>query len=132
MDNKLRRAERDMLRGSPNGESDYRRMCARVGLYFKDHKPLEDLSEWEEAQEDYDDIWWHRRKALRLDWDGDPINSGGLYKAHHPWGHRGWGSKNSKRKTLRTHRDGSRRQFRLRQGKKDHNQDLGDQQSCET
>ena len=35
-----------------------------------------------------------------------------LFKAHHDWGHKG--SKNSKRKTLRTHRDGSRRDFRLR------------------
>lgn len=116
MDNELLNAARGDLGGDAEARARYARACERIGLCFRDRQPLEDLSEWEEVQADYDDIWWHRRKALRLDWDGEPINNGGLYKAHHQWGHRGWDAKNSKRKTIRTHRDGSRRNFRLRDG----------------
>lgn len=114
MDERLRRAERRAAAGDPEAEDLWRKLCGRMGLYFKDHRPNEILSEWEEIQQDYDEIWWHRRKALRLDWDGDPINHGGLYKAHHSWGHRGWSERNAKRKTMRTHRDGSRKNYRLR------------------
>ncbi len=113
MDEQLRRIEREALAGDPEAEILWLRLCGRVGLYFRDYPPDELLSEAEETQQNYDEIWWHRRKALRLDWDGDPIMSGGLYKAHHSLGHKGWGSKNSKRQTLRTHRDGSRRNYRL-------------------
>jgi len=85
-----------------------------MGLYFKDHQRGEILSEWEEVQLDYDETWWHSRKALRFDWDGIPRS--GTVKAHHSWGHHGFGSKNAKRKTLRTHRVSRKkaRSFRLR------------------
>ena len=114
MDEQLRRAERAAANGDPEAAAAWLQLCGRMGLFFRDHQPNEILSEAEDAQLDYDDIWWHRRKCLRLDWDGDPINNGGLYKAHHKWGHRGWNNRNAKRKTLRTHRDGSRKNYRLR------------------
>lgn len=112
MDNQLRRIERRALAGDAEAERLWRRLCGRIGLYFRDHQPNEILTEWEEIQADYDEIWWHRRKALRWGWDWEPM--GGLVKAHHTWGHRGWNNRNSKRKTLRTHRDGSRRNYKIR------------------
>jgi hypothetical protein len=39
----------------------------------------------------------------------------GCGKAHHTWGHRGWNNRNAKRKTTRTHRDGSRKNYRLKE-----------------
>lgn len=105
MDERFRQAEREWLAtGLPEAEDRFRRECARFGLRFRDHKREEILTEWEEIQADYDEIAWHARKALRWGWDWDP--RGGLVKAHHTWGHRGWNNRNSKRKTLRTHRDG--------------------------
>jgi hypothetical protein len=105
MDEELRRAEREFLSdGTPEAEERFIRYCARKGLHFRNHKREEILTEWEEVQADYDEIAWHARKALRWGWDWDP--RGGLVKAHHTWGHRGWSNRNSKRKTLRTHRNG--------------------------
>ncbi len=111
MDDQLRRVERQALSGDPEAKILLQQLYGRLGLYFRDREREEILSEPEEIQGDFDEIWWHRRKALRLDWDGDPKPS--ICKAHHPWGHRGWGAKNAKRQTLRTHRDGSRRNYRL-------------------
>jgi len=81
----------------------YCELMLRTG--YDDPRNVEAPTEWDEVQEDWDDLWWHRRKALCLDWDGRPINHGALYKAHHEWGHKGFIDTNSKRKTLRTHRD---------------------------
>lgn len=115
MDEQLRRLERLASSGDYYARVQWKTALLRAGLPDPDAMALAGpLTLAEEIQEQFDDIWWHRRKCLRLDWDGDPINSGGLYKAHHPWGHRGWGAKNSKRQTLRTHRDGSRRDYQLR------------------
>ncbi len=121
MDDQLRRAERAAATGSPEDVARFERLCGRIGLFFRDRKPDEILSDAEETQQDYDETWWHGNTARKCgiwrysDWrHGDVDFNSAVFKAHHQWGHRGWGSKNSKRQTLRTHRDGSRRNYRLR------------------
>jgi len=114
MDREIRELERRVGEGSYEARLRWKALLCRLGSDPNTEELCAPLSEAEEIQEAYDDIWWHRRKALRLDWDGGPINNGGLYKAHHSWGHRGWSERNAKRKTLRTHRDGSRKNYRLR------------------
>lgn len=119
MDEQLRRAERAAATGNPEAEAYWRRLCGRRGLFFKDYVPDEVLSEWEKAQQGFDDLWWHANTSRKCGiwkngdfWDCDFKSS--VFKAHHHWGHRWAGSQNSKRKTIRTHRDGSRKSYRLR------------------
>ncbi len=81
----------------------------------------ETLTEWEEVQQDFDDLWWHGNTPRKCGlWGGTGIDRfwdvdfrKGVFKAHLTWGHR-WGGENSKRQTLRTHRDGSRKDYRLK------------------
>ena len=120
MDDKLRRLERLAALGDPEAEAAWRRENGRRGLYFRDRQPHETLTQWEESQEDYDEIFWHAKGPKYFAWwSGCPCCqdwgrlAAKLTKAHHVWGHR-WGGQNSKRKTLRTHRDGSRKNYRLR------------------
>jgi len=122
MDEQIRRAERAAATGDPEAVALWIRLCARMGLHFRDFpRTSEELTDAEEVQADYDDIFWHRTTALRMGWDWEP--RAGLYKAHHTWGHRGWGEKNGKQKTLRTHRDGSRKNYRLRNPKTSETED---------
>ena len=121
MDTDLRRAQRALAWSAPEDREALVRSHARVGERLRLPPDDEPLSEWEELQEHYDDLWWHRNTPRKcglwnhgdlrnLDFDFAPS----VFKAHHTWGHTGWDDKNSKRATLRTHRDGSRRQYRLR------------------
>lgn len=113
MDDQLRRAERAAATGSSEDVARFERLCGRMGLHFRDHKPDEILSDAEETQQDYDETWWHGNTARKCgiwrysDWShGEADFKSAVFKAHHQWGHRGFDSKNSKRKTLRTHRNG--------------------------
>jgi len=126
MDNELRRVERDAALGDPIAQARWIRLCARMGLFFRDF-PLkkEILSEAEDAQADFDEIWWHAKRGLRCGlWGSNGIHSfwdvdfkPSVYKAHLSWGHKGsFGAQNSKRRTLRTHRSSKHkaRNYRLR------------------
>jgi hypothetical protein len=120
MDEQLRRAERAAATGNPEDVAHWRRLCGRRGLFFKDYAPDEVLSEWEEAQQDYDDSWWHANTPRKCGlWNRGDLGhydfdfKTAVFKAHHRWGHY-YVSGNSKRQTIRTHRDGSRRNYRLR------------------
>ena len=121
MDLELRRIERRMRAGEFGAEEEWRRKCGRRGLYFRDRRPAGDLTEWEEIQADYDDIWWHRKSVKTLKFTGYcrcccDFNTWArkLVKAKDMAWRSNWGDNNAKRKTLRTHRDGSRRNYRLR------------------
>lgn len=122
MDEQLRRAERDLTSGNPEVEERWLRYCARIGLFFRDHKRGEILSEWEESQQDYDEIWWHRKSIKSFKWtsycrccyDYGSKYANSRVKAKDMGIRNNWGDNNAKRKTLRTHRDGSRRNYRLR------------------
>ena len=60
MDEQIQRTERDAAAGDPEAAAAWLRLCARRGLYFRDFpRKDEDPTEWEEAQKDYDDLWWH-------------------------------------------------------------------------
>lgn len=112
MDERLRRLERLAATGDCAARLEWRRALAQAGLPDPDADDLNaPLTEAELYQLDYDEIFWHRTTALRFGWDMEP--RAGICKAHHKWGHRGF-NPNSKRKTLRTHRDGSRSVYRLR------------------
>ena len=120
MDEQLRRAERAAATGNPEAVAHWRYLCGRRGLFFKDHRPDEILSEWEEAQEDYDELWWHTSRGRKCGlWSPGDLRTGDFYfrtsvfKTCSKWGHL-QGGKNSKRQTIRTHRDGSRRGYRFR------------------
>ena len=111
MDEEIRRLERLVATGDYAARQQWRVAVMRAGYPDPDEDALGPLTEWEEIQKDYDEIFWHRTKALRFGWDMEP--RAGICKAHHTWGHRGW-NPNSKRKTVRTHRNGSRNSFKIR------------------
>lgn len=118
MDNDIRRLERLAATGDYEARQRWKAALARAGYPDPDEEELNaPLTEAEEAQAAYDEIFWHRTKALRFGWDMEP--RAGICKAHHTWGHRGWANRNSKRKTLRTHRDGSRGDFQIRDPKEE-------------
>ena len=68
MDERIRRVERRALAGDLEAERLWRRLCGRMGLYFKDHQPDETLTEWEEVQKDYDDLFWHAKGPKHFMW----------------------------------------------------------------
>ena len=116
MDDQIRRLEREAARGGYEARRAWKRCLQWIGEPDPDQAELEaPATEWEEAQADYDDLWWHSNTPRKCGlWGG----SGGwrfydidfktaVFKAHLHWGHL-WGGHNSKRKTLRTHRKGSR------------------------
>jgi len=114
MDDYIRRLERQAAAaGDYVSRQQWKAALERAGLPDPDEEALKaPLTEWEETQKHYDDLAWQRTTAGRMGWDFEPRS--GCGKAHHTWGHRGWNNRNSKRKTTRTHRDGSRKNFRLR------------------
>ena len=119
MDDQLRRAERDFFSGDPEAEERFIRACARMGIRIRNHKRDEILTEWEEIQQIYDDQWWHGNTARKCGlWGrrnfGDVDFKSAVFKAHHDWVHWGWNNRNAKRKTLRTHRDGSRSNYKIK------------------
>ena len=109
MDDQIRRLERLAATGDYAARLQWRHALVRAG--FPDPDAPDPLTEWDEVQSRYDDLAWQRTTAGRMGWDYEPRS--GCGKAHHTWGHRGW-NPNSKRKTMRTHRDGSRKDYRLR------------------
>jgi len=114
MDDYLRRLERQVATGDYVSRKRWIAALVRAGFPDPDEAALTaPLTEWEEAQKNYDDLAWQRTTAGRMGWDWEPRS--GCGKAHHVWGHRGWNNRNSKRKTIRTHRDGSRKNHRLRE-----------------
>jgi hypothetical protein len=117
MDESLRRAEREAALDDYDARQRYRRMLVRSGQ--PDPFELEEHSWVDGVQDGYDDLWWHGNTARKCGlwrgrdfWDCDFKTS--VFKAHHRWGHDPYRGTNSKRKTLRTHRDGSRKNYRLR------------------
>lgn len=122
MDDQLRRAQRQAATGDPEAEIRYTQLCGRIGLYFRDHQPDETLSEAEEVQQDYDDIFWHRKSVIAFKWTGycrccydyGSFFASGTVKAKDMKRRDNWGNNNAKRNTLRTHRDGSRKNYRLK------------------
>jgi hypothetical protein len=115
MDDQLRRLERQAMIGNNQDRTAWKVALDRAGLPDPELAALQaPLTHFEEVQQDFDEIWWHAKERLRFGWDWEP--RGGLVKAHHKWGHRnGERGENSKRKTLRTHRNGSSRCYRLKQ-----------------
>jgi len=113
MDDYLRRLERLAATGDYVSRQQWKGALVRAGFPDPDEEALKaPLTEWEESQKHYDDLAWQRTTAGRMGWDFEPRS--GCGKAHHTWGHRGWNNRNSKRKTIRTHRNGSRKNHRLR------------------
>lgn len=112
MDDYIRRLERLAATGDYQAHQRWRTELIRAGFPDPDDSRL---TEWEEIQKDYDDLAWQRTTAGRFGWDFEPRS--GCGKAHHVWGHRGWNNRNSKRKTTRTHRDGSRKNYKIRHPK---------------
>jgi hypothetical protein len=116
MDDHIRRLERQAAAGDYESRRQWKAALVRAGFPDPDEEALKaPLTEWEEAQRIYDDLAWQRTTAGRMGWDWEPRS--GCGKAHHTWGHRGWNNRNSKRKTTRTHRDGSRKNHRLKDPK---------------
>jgi len=123
MDDYLRRLERQAAYGDIAARQQWKAALERAGFPDPDEEAAKaPLTEWEEIQNDFDEIWWHGSTPLKCGlwggrtgigrfWDVDFSQS--LFKAHHDWGHR-WGDPNSKRKTLRTHRDGSRKNYKIK------------------
>ena len=109
MDDHIRRLERQAATGDYVARQQWKAAVIRAG--FPDPDDAGPLTEWEEIQKDYDDLAWQRTTAGRMGWDYEPRS--GCGKAHHIWGHRGW-NPNSKRKTMRTHRSGSRKNYKLK------------------
>ena len=109
---------------SKEEKEDLRCLSILVGDPIKDRDLSEVLSEWEETQQDYDDLWWHRKSVMSL-MDGNHCpcciryssKGASLVKAKNMSFRSNWGDNNAKRKTIRTHRDGSRRDYRLRSQK---------------
>jgi hypothetical protein len=117
MDEFLRRLERRAKGGDYQDRAYWMAALERAGLPDPDLEEISaPLTHFEAIQQDFDDIWWHSTKRFRFGWDFEPVK--GLVKAHHSWGHRrGHHGENSKRKTLRTHRDGSKRCYRNKHDK---------------
>jgi len=91
------------------------------GRPIKDRDTSNDPTPLEEIQSDYDDIWWHCKSVKSLmDGNGCRCCTGynpraaSLVKAKSMTFRSNWKDNNAKRKTLRTHRNGSRRHYRLR------------------
>ena len=107
---------------SDEEKEDWYWLAILWGRPIQEHKPAEVLTEWEMVQADYDDLHWHRYgyKHFRRNngcyccqaWE-TPFASQ-LTKPKYLNYRSNWGDNNAKRKTLRTHRDGSRRNFRPR------------------
>jgi len=121
MDDYLRRLERLAASGDYTSREQWKAALERAGLPDPDEEALKaPLTEWEEAQAHYDDLWWHASTPHKCGlWNHSCLRhrdedfAPSVFKAHHEWGHR-CGGENSKRQTLRTHRDGSRKNYRLR------------------
>lgn len=106
---------------SEEDKNDLRWLSIMAGRPIKERDTTNDLTEWESVQADFDDIWWHRKSVLSL---MDGVNCPccirygpkpkSILKAKSMSFRSNWGDNNAKRKTLRTHRDGSRRNYRLR------------------
>lgn len=113
MDESIRRIERTTsLDWTPEDQERLLRSYDRMGLRVRIFDLADALTEWEEIQSDYDDLWWHASTPHKCGlWGGshsgcfrDVDFRSSVFKAHHEWRHR-WGGENSKRKTLRNHRD---------------------------
>lgn len=112
MDAHIRRLERRARLGDYEDRARWKAALERAGFPDPDLEEIRaPLTHFEVIQQDFDDIWWHSTKRFRFGWDMDPI--GGLIKAHN-MGHHSHRGENSKRRTLRTHRNGSRRDHKLR------------------
>lgn len=93
------------------------------GRPIKNHKPQEVLTEWEEVQLDYDDLHWQRYgyKHFRANNGCSCCQSyetpfaAQLTKPKYLNFRDNVSDNNAKRKTIRTHRSGSRRLFNIRQ-----------------
>jgi len=119
MDGYFRRVERAAAGGDLEAETRLQKLYRRSGYFFRDHKRDEILTEWEETQQDYDDVSWHAKGPKYFMWGGwcsccrDSSKwSSKLVKAHKATPKHT--PKNFKRKTLRTHRDGSRKNYKLK------------------
>jgi len=125
MDDYLRRLERQAAYGDYVSRRLWKAALEQAGIPDPD---LEELlaqpTEEEVAQAGYDEQWWHGNTPRKCGlWShscfhhGDADFRTAVFKAHNDWGHRGWDTKNSKRKTLRTHRSSRRkaRNYRLRE-----------------
>jgi len=133
MDDYLRRLERQAATGDYASRQQWKAALARFGLPDPDEEALKaPLTEWEESQAHYDEQWWHGNTPRKCGlWNHscfrhrDEDFRTAVFKAHHDWGHRGWDTKNSKRKTLRTHRSSKRkaRNYRLREAPLDKEQE---------
>lgn len=116
MDDQLRRLERLAATGDRASRELWKAALVRAGFPDPDEEALKaPLTEWEEAQAHYDDLWWHASTPHKCGlWNHscfrhrDEDFAPSVFKAHHDWGHR-WGGENSKRKTMRTHRNGKHR-----------------------
>jgi hypothetical protein len=105
MDAHIRRLERQARLGDYEDRARWKAALERAGRPDPDiEELLAPLSHEEALQEDFDGIWWHSTRRFRFGWDMDPV--GGLIKAHNMGYHSNRGE-NSKRKTIRTHRDSS-------------------------
>lgn len=122
MDYERRKAFRAWSFLSEEEKNDLRWLSNIAGLPVGDQKPAELLSSWEETQADYDDLWWQKhhikrfipgwfRACCRRDSVKYVVK---LSKAKHLGFRPNYRDNSAKRKTLRTHRDGSRRHYRLR------------------
>lgn len=112
MDAQIRRLERQAKLGDYEDRARWKAALERAGRPDPDvEELLAPLSHEEALQADFDEIWWHSTKRFRFGWDMDPI--GGLIKAHN-MGHHSNRGENSKRKTLRTHRNGSSRCYKTK------------------
>lgn len=132
MDERRRRLERKAATGDYDAWVAWRQEVVRSGE--RDPIELGDPTEWEDTQDEFDDFWWHRVTSRRCRlwgssgrWRFSDVDfPSSIFKAHHTWGHSGWfDGKNSKRKTLRTHRNTKKRSrnHRLREERSGSHQD---------
>lgn len=121
MDGHRRKLERKAATGDYDAWIAYRHAVVRSGE--RDPAELGEPTEWEDIQDEFDNIFWHAKRGLKCGlWGSNGVNcfwdvdfKTSVFKAHHDWGHKGWGDGNSKRKTLRTHRSTKKkaRNYRL-------------------
>jgi hypothetical protein len=123
MDNHLRRLERQAATGDHLARQQWKAAVIRAG--FPDPDDDGPLTEWEEIQKDYDEIFWHAKGPKHFSWSSGcwccfDVSKWAvkLMQDHHDWGHRGWNNRNAKRKTIRTHRDGSSKNYRPKRKKR--------------
>ena len=113
MDYDLRRLERQAAAGDYASHQQWKAALKRAGVPDPDEEALNaPLTEWEENQKDFDEIFWHAKGPKHFSWSTDCFCCHDaskwavkLMQDHHEWGHRGWNNRNAKRKTLRTHRN---------------------------